>query len=150
MKSKHAIIILISVFFFGCKTENKKAEVKISESKEVSLLDTLQLKMNHGEKWIANSETHEGIKIMDSMINSFYNQKTNNYKLLGQNLSNQTSYIIKNCNMVGESHDQLHVVLVPMLNEISNLKDADNNANAEPSLTNLKVLIKDYFKFFKL
>ena len=33
--------------------------------RNISVLDTLQLKLNDGKKWIANVETHKGVKEMD-------------------------------------------------------------------------------------
>ena len=150
MKTKYAIIVLFLVLTFGCKTENKKIETKVNETKEISLLDTLQLKLNRGKKWLANPETQGGVEKMNSIIQKFKSETNKDYNALGKKLSKQTSYIIKNCSMVGEPHIQLHVVLVPMLDEISNLKDAKNNTEGEAFLANLEGLIKDYFVHFKL
>ncbi|WP_055442397.1 hypothetical protein [Lacinutrix himadriensis] len=149
MKVKIVIILLLA-FVFGCNTENKKGQTKTKETKEISLLDTLQLRLNHGNKWLANPETQGGVVKMNAMIEAFKTETNKDYNALGKKLAKQTSYIIKNCSMVGEPHDQLHVVLVPMLDEISNLKEAKNNTEGEASLAKLEGLIKDYFLYFKL
>jgi hypothetical protein len=65
-------------------------------------------------------------------------------------LSKQTGYIIKNCTMTGEPHDQLHVVLVPMLDEISVLRETDSDLDAQKALKSLQNLIKTYYNYFKI
>lgn len=150
MKIYTTILLLLLVFTISCKSEAKKGDNNISETEEVALLDTLQLKMNRGKKWQVNPETEGGVQKMNTIIKTFKSENTRDYNALGKKLAKQTSYIIKNCNMVGEPHDQLHVVLVPMLDEISNLKDAKNNAEGEAALVKLETLIKDYFLYFKL
>lgn len=149
MKRKYAIIILLLAVVFSCKTENKKENDKLNETQKISLTDSEQLKLNNGEKWIANIETHEGVKNMDSIIKAFKTVTNKDYNLLGESLSQQTSYIIKKCNMKGEPHDHLHVVLVPMLDDITVLKDADKD-KSKLALENLEGLIKKYFNHFKL
>ena len=150
MKTKSVIIILLLAFVFGCNTENKKSQDTTKETQEISLLDTLQLKLNRGKKWPVNPETQGGVVKMNAIIEAFKIETNKDYQALGKKLAKQTSYIIKNCSMVGEPHDQLHVVLVPMLDEISNLKEAKNNTEGEASLAKLEGLIKDYFLYFKL
>ncbi|WOD45285.1 hypothetical protein [Hwangdonia lutea] len=142
MKTKALTIVLILITTISCKNETK--------TEAMSGVDNLELTLNNGEKWIANVETDKGVKSMDSIIAVFKKEKDKDYNTLGENLSKQTSYIIKNCTMEGESHDQLHVVLVPMLDEISALKESNNTANPEASLVNLEQLIDAYFSHFKL
>jgi hypothetical protein len=142
MKKKYILFILICLVFSNCKNETK--------SKETSVDDNLELILNNNEKWLVNPETHKGIKIMDSIISVFKKKKDKDYKTLGENLSKQTSYIIKNCSMKGEPHDQLHVVLVPMLDEIGTLKESNNYTKSKKALTQLETLIQLYFSHFKL
>lgn len=146
---KVLVFLLIISSFFSCVDESKKNKVPpVSDSLEIDLLDTLQLRLNHGDKWMVNDETHVGISKMDSIIKSFKLNSQKDYVVLGKNLSNQTSFVIKNCTMKGESHDQLHVVLVPMLDEISILKEIGNDS--EEALHILESLIAEYFEYFKL
>ncbi|MDO6597079.1 hypothetical protein Q4512_09135 [Oceanihabitans sp. 2_MG-2023] len=150
MKAKPTMLILFLVFIFGCKTENQKGVIKVNETEAVALLDTLQLKLNHGKKWIVNLETQGGVVKMDAIIQKFKAENSKDYNGLGKKLSTQVGYIIKNCSMVGESHDQLHVVLVPMLDVISNLKEAKNITEGAVYLEKLEALINDFFLYFKI
>lgn len=142
MKTKTLTLLFILMATLSCKNETKAEAITVAEG--------LELKLNHGEKWVANYETHKGVEIMDSLISAFKKDKNKDYKTLGETLSKQTSYIIKNCSMTGEPHDQLHVVLVPMLDGISTLKESGDSAKSNTALTDLKVLIDAYFHHFKI
>ncbi|WP_034042789.1 hypothetical protein [Wocania ichthyoenteri] len=140
MKIKTLSLILILIVTLSCKNATK--------AEEISVADNLELNLNNGEKWIANLETHKGIKIMDSIISDFKKREQKDYTNLGEILSEQTSYIIKNCSMKGEPHNQLHVVLIPMLDKISTIKESNNNTKSSKTLIELETLIKTYFNYF--
>ncbi len=141
--------LLILAFVFACKNKSRKLTPISSNNENISLLDTLTLRLNNGEKWIANSDTQIGIIKMDSIINAFKSDGNSDYLVLGKELSIQTGHIIKSCNMKGEAHDQLHVVLVPMLDEISILKESEDAAESKKALVELESLIEDYFNHFE-
>ena len=147
-KFKILITIILFISFSGCKKEAQKIEVNNTETEEISLLDTLTLKLNNGKKWVANNETQIGILKMDSIISAFNTDKNEGYFSLGKSLSKQTSFIIKSCDMTGEAHDQLHVVLIPMLDEISILKESTNTEESKSALNELEALIESYFSHF--
>ncbi|WP_246293556.1 MULTISPECIES: hypothetical protein [Winogradskyella] len=140
MTIKHVIIALLLALTFGCKNETAKPE-------KHSAIQLEGLTLNNNEKWIANKETHIGMKRIDSILK---NNTSTNGKLLGEALSKQTSYIIKSCDMEGEAHDQLHVVLVPILEEITDIKDVENSLDVEKKVTTLKRLTATYFQYFKI
>ena len=150
MKPKLLITLLLVILISSCKKNSQKSVSNSVETEDISLLDTLTLKLNNGEKWVANNETQIGIVKMDSIIKKFKNDETNNYLGLGNDLSKQTGFIIKSCNMTGEAHDQLHVVLVPMLDEISILKESKNTEDSITALVELELLIKAYFSHFEI
>lgn len=150
MKKSFVILCLLAALI-GCKSETKKMNsIEESEVESLSIIDTLSLKLNDGQKWIANIETNEGISKMDSIISTFKKSKGNDYETLGNNLAKQTGYVIKHCSMKGEPHDQLHVVLIPMLDEISVLREEDDEEKNKLALHNLEALISAYFEFFKV
>ena len=150
MKLQLVALYILLIFSFSCKKGNNKTISKIMEEKEISVLDTLSLKLNNGERWIVNEATQIGVTKMDSIIKSFNSNKSDNFIELGNNLSKQTSYIIKNCDMTGEAHDQLHVILVPMLDEIWVLKESNKVEDCREAVNELKSLIEAYFVHFKL
>jgi hypothetical protein len=149
-KLRILIAIILVVSFSNCKRNDRKIITNILETKEISLLDTLTLKLNKGEKWIVNNETQVGVNKMDSIISAFKKEENKDYLKLGKDLSVQTGYIIRSCNMTGEAHDQLHVVLVPMLDEISTLKESENKKESKLALSELETLIAAYFNHFEI
>lgn len=149
IKFKVFIILVLIASFSSCKKEFQKKIINTTETEEISLLDTLTLRLNNGEKWVVNNATQVGITKMDSIITSFKSNKENSFGELGQNLSKQTSFIIKSCDMIGEAHDQLHVLLVPMLDEISILKESENSKECKSALSELEHLVEAYFNHFK-
>ncbi|MFT5847194.1 MAG: hypothetical protein ACJARX_001912 [Psychroserpens sp.] len=148
---KNIFITVILLLVLSCKNEQKiRTSYSASQVEAVSILDTLELKLDNGKKWIANAETHQGVKLMDSIILVFEKEGKNDYVILGDDLSKQTGYIIKNCSMKGKPHDQLHVVLVPMLDEISILREQINTIESRKALYKLERLISAYFTHFKI
>ena len=133
------IIVAMLLSCYSCKNDTTKSEPQTKIN-----LDGLTL--NKNEKWIANSETHIGMKRIDSILK---NNLSLDGKTLGNLLSKETSYIIKSCDMTGEAHDQLHVILVPILEEITDIKDITNPSKLKDKVSHLKDLINTYFKFFK-
>ncbi|EGV44031.1 hypothetical protein BZARG_1497 [Bizionia argentinensis JUB59] len=149
MKSSLFLVLICAALFTSCKNEPKATD-SLETVQKISVADTLQLNLNRGDKWLVNPETHEGVKNMEAIIKKFDLESSTNYKELGDKLSKQTSYVIKNCTMTGEPHDQLHVVLVPMLDEISVLRETNNPKLADVAHDNLKELIQAYFNHFNL
>lgn len=148
MKNK-ILIFLLGITIFSCKNDVKQNGSSTSETENISAVDTLSLRLNNGEKWSVNDATIVGVSKMDSILQAFNAKEEKNYAELGQNLSTQTSYIIKSCDMTGEAHDQLHVVLVPMLDEIYELKDSNDLDENKKSAQSLEALIKAYYKHFQ-
>ena len=139
MKTKTALLILLLTLTFSCKKENNTTEFKAIKLEGLTL--------NNNQKWVANKETHIGMKRIASILK---NNTTSDPKVIGEALSKQTGYIIKSCNMTGEAHDQLHVVLVPILETIGDLKEAQNTSELEIKTKNLQRLTTTYFNFFKI
>lgn len=144
MKIKLAILLLAVVF--SCKSESGKTTEANTDTVEISTTDN-ELQLNNGKKWIANTETHIGMKRIDSILK---NHSSLDATVLGEALSKQTSYIIKSCNMKGKAHDQLHVVLLPILEEISVIKDEKNITTPSKSIAKLKTLSVQYFNYFDI
>ncbi|MCA0152636.1 hypothetical protein [Winogradskyella vincentii] len=138
MNSKHLLFALFLIFALGCINESKSAD-----SQPIKLEG---LTLNNNEKWVANEETHVGMTRIDSILN---NIPKLDGKVLGNALSNETSYIIKSCDMKGIAHDQLHIVLVPILEKISEIKDTENTDNLNSKINHLKSLVSTYFNYFK-
>ena len=138
--SSTIILVALLISCYSCKNDTTKTETQ-------SVIQLEGLTLNNTEKWLANTETHAGMKRIDSILK---NNTASDGKTLGEALSKQTSYIIKSCDMTGEAHDQLHIVLVPILEEITDIKDIENSSELEKKVTVLQGLIVTYFEYFNI
>ncbi len=84
MKIFNLTLTVLMLFILSCKNENKQDIKPDTVLEDVSLLDTLQLKLNAGERWLANSETQEGVNKMDSLIEVFDTNTDKDFKKLGE------------------------------------------------------------------
>lgn len=137
--------ICITVVFASCT----EIQNKVINDEQLILVDTIPLKLVNGEKWKANAETSAGMQQIETMLNNFKELKRRDYKNLGASLSKETSAIIKSCNMTGEAHDQLHLVLVPILDEIIKLKEDLTIADKNTAFQNIETMVEAYNQYFK-
>jgi len=110
------------------------------------LADNEKLSLNNGQKWLANEETHVGMTEIETLVDQ---AGTLTHEILVAKLEKQIQTIITKCSMKGESHDQLHKVLHPIITKVGALKEAATSEDQKAILENLKHLTKTYFTYFK-
>ncbi|PHR72894.1 MAG: hypothetical protein COA67_04110 [Lutibacter sp.] len=110
---------LMLLFFMSCNSD-KKAKINKSSIKiEGVSLDNTKL-------WQANSETTEGIKKMQNLMQSFSEEENvSAYASLKSNLEVEFTNIFQKCTMNGEAHNQLHNYLKPMIGIFKGLESSD-------------------------
>jgi len=122
------IILLVSVvaLFISCNSnKNKTIDISSIRIEGVSLNDT--------KLWKANIETTEGVKKMQAIMSAFSEEEnTIAYVSLKKELEIEFTNVFQKCTMKGESHNQLHNYLKPMIEifeglESSNLKTRKAN-----------------------
>ncbi len=151
MKILHIFLLFLTFGFFACESPQTEAEKPaIVEKKTVQPEEQAiipELKKNGTEKWIVNEATHDGMLKMSNTITYFSSIPVNsrNYPNLGEALDKKTQVIIEKCDMVGPDHDALHVILYPMLETITKLKESGNVEDFKY----MKKLVETYFEYFK-
>src|SRR5680860_482143 len=134
MKKTAILGLVLSISLLGCK-ETQKEETTITEQtaaehKEYSHGDQNnwmnQIQLDNRSKWKANIETTEGIQAMSSRIAEDESISIKHYKKLASDLNDLKNNIIKDCTMEGESHDNLHVFLVPLIDKIDALGEVNS------------------------
>ena len=163
---KYLIFVITLIVFVGCKDNEKQntldriqtnnPPVVVDNTKENR--ETLEvyknswineIKTNKEGKWLANKETNEGVK---NMLNSLETIKTNtleDYKTLAKQLDINKNYIIKNCTMKGEPHDNLHVWLLPLMDKIEALSEAKTIEDASKLKKSTAENIYKYNTYFQ-
>lgn len=160
-------LILLAIFFLtACDNSEssspKKTEENVEMNNEAGVTEEAPevktestsglLQLNDGKKWLANPETSEGMLMMQILIKGFFEtpEDSRNYAEFTGELQYQCNYIIKNCSMKGESHDQLHEVLHPILENVKLAQNAASYEDADESIKKVNELITEYFLYFEV
>ncbi len=149
-------IITILVFAISCKNkiENKDVITPIEENTEIKQPDKHQheasaVQLNDGKKWEANIETTEGIKKMQQIMASFSKKESPSaYTSLKESLEFEFTAIFEKCTMKGESHNQLHNYLKPMLGLFDGL-ESTNLDTCKESYQTMNKHLSHYNNYFE-
>lgn len=128
---KHLLIIALGIFLISCGQQSGQ--------------EAGGLTLNNGQKWTVNPETHEGMMNLQTLLE----QEPLNLDSIGDQMADETTYIINNCDMKGEAHDQLHLVLHPILDNIRLLKETEDNATKEVGVKAISTSLDQYFEHFE-
>ena len=146
---KNLVIVFSSIVLIACGTKGNDVEsVKNTAAHSEEVEEGLSL--DGGKKWIVNSETHEGMTQIKVILDNMDPLMVGDYNQVGEKCDEQTSYIISNCSMKGEAHNQLHHVLHPILDDIENLKKSTSVSHGKVAANSLEENISAYFAHFEL
>jgi len=154
---KHLIYtIAILVFIISCKdkVENKATTTITDKNIETKQAEeqhhkTGDLQLNNGEKWKANLETTDGIKKMQEIMTAFTDKESPKaYTSLKENLETEFTMIFEKCTMKGESHNQLHNYLKPMLALFDGLV-SQNLDTCKANYQKMNKHLSNYNNYFK-
>ena len=154
------IILIITALFVlllsGCQYKsnqsNKHEEInqdslRQQEDEHANYANPVTL--NNGLKWEANAETTTGINNMLQRLNTFPdNPSVDDYHSLKVNLETEFNLILQECTMKGESHEQLHNYLMPMIALFNNLNSEDIEI-CKDAFNILKAHLAEYANYFQ-
>lgn len=101
-----------------------RAEAKEKKNKKV-------LHLNNGEKWSANPETTTGVNKMFEIAKAeIEDGRVSLYAAMGERLSIQLDSIFDQCTMKGDSHEQLHLFLTPLITNCDHLENIEDESDA--------------------
>jgi hypothetical protein len=136
-------LVLVIAFSSSCKKEAKQ------KTDELHLHEQNGIELNDGKRWLANSETTEGVANMQKIMNTF-NEKEDlkAYATLTKSLKSEFSMVFEKCTMKGESHNQLHNFLIPINDLFEPLASSDLK-ECQESYDKLNKHLKVYQTYFK-
>lgn len=162
MKKLTILTIAISMMLVACnetkKTEEKRVDnTEQNEHKETQTIDESHLNnawtdvmvLNDNKKWTANKETNQGVVAMLSLIRNDKSSTAEGYKKLGNALNKEKNMIIKECTMKGESHDNLHVFLMPLIDKVELLQNTVDKETGDKIKANLLEHMELYDIYFE-
>ncbi len=151
--------ITLSIILISCGgTAEQTHETHQQEAKKEHDHDKKEaepkLALNNGAKWAADVPTYDGMKAMRLAITNFSTVHSNatveEYQTLGSQLGAITKEIISKCSMKGPDHDQLHIVLAPMLANVDIIKNGTNVDKARKNVEELENSLTQFFAHFEL
>ncbi|MHB1278050.1 MAG: hypothetical protein ACYC1Q_06595 [Bacteroidia bacterium] len=153
MKTNKIIsLFLAGILYLGCSNAGEKTEKSFSGStaqeKETELKKEV-LELNQGAKWDVNEEMKPHILASENAFLDYTSTKDQDYKTLAGVLKEHTDKLIATCSMKGESHEQLHLWLLPHLALIKELSTASSQTEAEAVLDKLDASFKTYHTYFQ-
>ena len=114
----------------------------------------IELSLNNGAKWKSDEPTYRSMSLMEAKLADFTKNNSEpskaKYQELGTALSGITQEIINKCSMKGEAHEQLHNVLIPMLSNVGNIKNAGDKTTGKLNVKALNDALILFFEHFEL
>lgn|SRR5690554_1716759 len=164
MKKTILTAAVLSVLLMSCKdNKSTSSETEIVQETEVvqeqvneeekpvldnSWINDIQLDEN-GNKWNANIETTQGVNKMLGLITEVNPKTVEEYHKLASKLNEEKNIVIKKCDMVGPSHDNLHVFLHPLIDKIAALSEVSTEEKGSEITANIKENLEEYNNYFK-
>lgn len=167
MKKTILTAAILSVFLIGCK-DNKSTNSETSVETEMvheheaeaghdghhdgmalnnDWINEIQL--DNGSKWDANLETTQGVETMLKELESSNPETVADYHQLASKLNDEKNTVIKECTMVGPSHDNLHVFLHPLIDKIAALDKVTSVEEGSEITESIKENLDAYYDYFK-
>lgn len=152
MKAKTINTLLVfSLTLLSCGNKENEKDNILNENQplEVTVSNENTLVLDNGKKWIANSETTEGVAIMTQLMNSFESYEDEvSYNKLISDLQIEFKTIFEKCTMKGEAHNQLHHFLAPMKAMLEKLAlgNTQENKLVFNEMNQHILMYKDYFE----
>jgi Haem-binding domain len=108
------------------------------------------LSLNNGKRWIANTETTEGIERMRTIIIEDVDEgRISHYVAMGQRLNIEMKTVFEKCTMKGEAHEQLHTYLLPMVKKFRYLEEVEEESDALIMQKDILTDLNNYANFFE-
>lgn len=139
-----ATLGILSLVLFSCKNQTNTDEEKFMNE---AWLDEIEL--NQNEAWNADSVTNNGVEKLQQTLNEFSTNTLKDYHQLANHLIEINNYIIDNCTMKGEAHENLHIWLYPLLEKVKLLKEAKTTVEAEEIRVSIECSVQKYATYFQ-
>lgn len=108
-----------------------------------------EIELDNGNLWNANPETIEGVENMRRHIQTASLSDAESYRKLGEKLNEEKNYIVRECTMTGASHDNLHMWLHPLIEQISTLSDTPTVEEGNYLVTDIEERLTRFYDYFK-
>lgn len=120
-----------------------------SNENSESVKNTYDIELVNNEKWEVNKEMMVHIKNMESDIEALSSQSNPNYVELGSKLNTHIGLLTSNCTMTGKAHDELHKWLLPFIDLVKGLNEADSKEKQQQAFEAIQESMNEFNTYFK-
>ncbi len=137
-----AVLILMPIVgFTSCEGESRPEEVSVYEHSHSE-----SITLNDGVKWKVVPDMMQHIKSMNDSVLGFDSE---NYDALGLSLKEDLDLLTSNCTMTGAAHDELHKWLLPYIELVDELNEAEADKLKKESFNKIEASFKTFNTFFE-
>jgi hypothetical protein len=153
MKILAISITIIGLFLSSCgNTSNQKPKENIKtvsqdDHQHIDEIETIEL--NSGEKWKVDAHMLLHIRNMEKDIIAFSKVEEKDYKALAEKLQSNVDLLTSNCTMKGQAHDELHKWLLPFIDMVDHLSEAQSEIEAAKQYANMQSSYNLFNQYFQ-
>ena len=107
------------------------------------------IELNNGEKWQVNANMITHIRNMENDVVSYAKVEQKDYKSLSEKLQASIDLLTSNCTMTGQAHDELHKWLLPYMDLVEELSEAEDKIEAEKQFQEIQTSITTFNHYFQ-
>jgi hypothetical protein len=107
-----------------------------------------QIVLVNGQRWKVNEEMKPHVEQGMAILNNFLSKEGGSHKQLADDLKEQNNNLIRSCTMDGQSHDELHKWLLPHIELVKELSEAESEQEVTDVLNRLKASYDVYTAHF--
>ena len=111
--------------------------------------DTVNIELDHGEKWNVDHNMMVFIRNMENDVIAFEKSDTLGYASLAIKLQTNIDSLTSNCTMKGKAHDELHKWLLPYIELVTALSEAKDKSEAEKQFQNIRTSFTTFNQYFQ-
>ncbi|MEN8247623.1 MAG: hypothetical protein ABFS32_01720 [Bacteroidota bacterium] len=157
MKLKNLTIIAFSLLAVSCGNSHNhehSEQADTQQSNDIKKTTEIKISLNEGKKWDADFSTFTGMQRLENALDHFdevfASPSIEDYKKLGKSLASINKDIISQCKMEGEDHEQLHILLAPMLTNVDVIQNSNDEVEVKKNITALSFSIEKFFEHFEV
>ena len=153
MKKINISIVVVSLFLLSCGTTSsekpttQREAVTHEEHQQNVELQTIEL--NNGEKWKVDANMILHIRNMENDVISFAQVEQKDYQSFAEKLQSNIDLLTSNCTMEGKAHDELHKWLIPYIDMVKELSEAEEGTQASNQFKNIQISFTTFNQYFQ-
>ncbi|WP_456379160.1 hypothetical protein [Lutibacter sp.] len=113
-------------------------------------MQTMELSLNNGEKWVVKPETYKIIQEVGTKISNFNADSVAEYNQLGKDVFDKAKFVLMDDSYSGELFNQLHNFFYGIEGEMHLLIAEKDIKKAKQTTENLKIKLNDFYLIFKV